>query len=217
MTKQQVIELIQLALGGTTDATKQLAEALLAKSVLKIARQAGVEFRREWEPFALESSKADYIIGKDILKNWPSTWNMQELWRTDVPNWPIPIKNVGDYSDEALGRTGNGPPTVATIAGSPATLTLYPTPDSNYPVRALVQRRINGIDDIPDEYHDILVDQAYMFIAASRNPEVVAMLLKGDYKELASDGLAGWSGSVIPFEMAPGLETNVGHDSHNLR
>jgi hypothetical protein len=211
--------LIKLAIPANSSANADdLAKAILAKAILKIARKAGVEFAKRWEPFTLESGKQSYIIGKDILPKFPSTWNMQELWRTDIPSWSIPIKRVGDWSAVAAGGTGTGAPRVATIAGSPATLWLYPIPDSAYAVKALVKKKISALADVPVDFHDILIDEAYLSIAAAKNVNAATKLLEADEEELMRSGLAGWDGDTIPFTAAPGLETEgTGYDSTNLR
>lgn len=209
MTEVQAIMIVESVLPAAHPNRNDLAKAFLDKAVLKIARQQGVEFTKRWEAFSLETAKASYIIGKDILSKFPSLTAMQDLWRTDVSGWPIEILSVGKYSAESSGLTNSGPPRVATIHSNPPILEVYPIPDSDYPVRAKIRGKISAFDDVPTEYRDTVVDQALVFVKAMQDAGVLMRLTEQNVNEIRADGPLTWTGDTIGFE-------SLGHRGSDL-
>jgi len=218
MTEAELVQIIAAAMPQNSSNAETLGKLLLKKAILKIGRMQGVQFNREWVPFSLKSGKQDMVIGSTILNDYPGVWNMQEMWRTDTGGWNIPIVGIEDFQVYAAGRTTSGAPYIATLHSQKGTLTVYPIPDQDYPVKAYVRRKIVGLEDVPDMYHDTLADYGVIAAQALSSPQVAAELLRGDLKDLLGDALTGWSGSTIGAER--GLAEEAGTslvDSGNLR
>ena len=209
MTEDQAILIVEAVIPATHPNRNELAKAVLGKAVLKIARVQGVEFTKRWEGFSLETAKASYIIGKDILSKFPSLTAMQDLWRTDVSGWPIDIISVGKFSAESSGLTNTGPPRVATIHSNPPILEVYPIPDSDYPVRAKIRSKISAFNDVPSEYRDAVIDQALLFVKAMQDAGVLMRLTAENANEIRADGPLTWTGDTVGFE-------SLGHRSSTL-
>jgi len=209
MTEDQAVMMVKAAFPAEHPNVDNLARAFLAKAVLKIARQQGVEFTKRWEPFSLTTGKSIYIIGRDILSKFPSLSSMQDLYRTDVSGWQIDIMSVGRYSAESSGLTNSGPPRIATIHSEPPILEVYPIPDSDYPVRAKIRGKISAFDDVPSEYRDIVTDQAVVFVRAMQDAGVLMRLTAENIEEIRADGPLIWTGDSIGFE-------SIGHKGGDL-
>jgi len=230
MTDSEIRRIVEMAIPSSAvsgDKLETVIGAVIKKSIHKIGRRTDVSFNRHIVSFNLSSGEQDYEIGKDILTDtkYAKTWNMQDLWRTDVEGWPIPIYGYDQYQFYAAGSATSGAPYVATLHSKPIILSVYPIPDSNYPVKAQVRVLIDLLRSIPEMYHDIVASYAAAFakiiVEAGKDGDGGLSIMKmsdEDMDELKLDGATGWSGGVIQVERPlDGYDKVVGYDSRNLR
>ena len=191
-----------------------MATGLLNKAVLKVGRTPGANWNSEGVTFTLTSGTSNYKIGDTILGQYADPVSLQNLWRTDTRDDEIDIVSLGDFNACARGSTTTGPPEIATLHSSDETLEFYPIPDSGYTIWGLIQKEITKFEDIPDRYHDVLVDEAI----ASLDPRYAAMRAKEGLQEIADASLTRWDGDHIPITRHLGdVGGSVGSDSSNLR
>lgn len=215
----------QSAVSGTNK--EKVMDAVIKKSIHKIGRRTDVSFNRHIVSFNLSNGTQDYEIGSDILTDpkYVNTWNMQDLWRTDVEGWQITIYGYDQYQFHAAGGTTTGAPYVATLHSKPIVLSVFPIPDSNYPCKAQVRVLIDQLSNIPEMYHDIVASYAAAFakviVEAGKDGDSGQSILAmsdEDMDELKLDGATGWSGGVIQVERPlDGYDEVAGYDSRNLR
>ena len=143
---------------------------------------------------------------------------MRYLWRTDVKGQPITIVGLEEFNRVARGGTGSGVPTVATIHSHDAMLEFYPIPNSNYSVGAYLKKKITGLEDIPDQFHDVVVDYGIVSIQATKDAAVAVEMLKQGIKDLLNSSMIGWAGDTIPISRHLGADGGrATSDSQNLR
>jgi hypothetical protein len=227
MTDNEVKHIIKLAIPPTATNADEVAEAILKKALHKIARRTDVTFNQKVKAFNLTNGTADYKFGADIFTspNDNRIWNMQELHRTDVQGWPIPIVGVDEFNFYSAGGTTTGAPYVATLHSDPIVLSVYPIPDSNYAVEALVRESIASLGEVPERYHDIVASYAAAFAKmivesgqGRGSDKSIKDMADEDFEDLKHDGPTGWSGSVFQVEQPLGdQQTGVRVDSGNLR
>lgn len=215
MTKQQVLDEIAALIPVNANVNADVrAQTLLARAVLRVGRMKGVHWNREDVTIAIEGGKSSYKVGVDILGQYADMKNVQVLWRTDVQRPGIPILDIEDFNLFKRGNSASGPPEYATIHSSDETLEIYPTPDTNYSLFAYIKKKITKFEEIPDEYHDVLIDEA----VASADPRTALARAQRGTKEIAGDSLTEWSGNVVPIARHVG-RTGLGVEvnSQNLR
>ena len=230
MTNIELRRIVALAIPRTAvsgDEKEKVVDAVIKKSVHKIGRRTDVSFNRHIVTFSLSSGVQDYTIGTDILTDskYATTWNMQDLWRTDVEGWQISIYGYDQYQFHAAGGTTSDAPYVATLHSKPIVLSVYPIPDSNYPCRAQVRVLVDKLSSIPEMYHDIVASYAAAFakvvVEAGITKDGGLSIMKmsdEDMDELRLDGATGWSGGVIQVERPlDGYDNVAGYDSRRLR
>jgi hypothetical protein len=187
---------------------EQIATAMYTLALSKLGRMDGVDFNRDWVTFTLTSGTSTYELGVDFLSKYPRIQNVRSLWRTDVVNWPVPVKDIDDFNYLSI-NTGTGAPRMAALyfADGLATIKVWPTPDSNYTIGCYIKRPIRNLEDMPG-YDDVVYATAINLINAARDPNVAMELARMGLRDIKADGIAGWDGSVIPMERGLGHKGN---------
>lgn len=215
MNEDEVLDAIKLHIPATHSANaEKIAESLLKKAILKVGRTPSVNWNRTEVTFSLESGTARYELGSDLLVDYEDLKNMQFLWRTDTPGEPIPIVSVNEFNKYARGSSSSGAPIIATLHSEDKILEIYPSPNSAYPLWGYAQRQITNFQDIPEEYHDVLIDYA---VASMRGENALVMAAEG-LKDAQGDALTQWDGNTVPIiRHVGGRRQGRGADSYNLR
>lgn len=220
MTEEQAIDIIVLSLPADKQGDRGMAKGFLLKALNMIGRIPGLNFTREWVNFNLISGRAVYELGNHVLKDYDKIKNVQQMWRTDILNWPIDIVGLDSFNERTAGGDSTGSPFVGTVylVENKPTLEIYPSPDSNYPVKVLIQKNVESIDDVPDAHKDVLIDCAITSIGALSNPSLSLELMRNGIHDVEGDSHTLWRGSTIlverPFDSNPTLKKV---DSGNLR
>lgn len=219
MTEQEVLSAIALSVRGDTANRDEVAKSYLKKAILRFGRMNDVGFNMDMVTFSTVSGQSTYDIGVDILPDNDEVWSIVELFRTDVERYKINIVGVDDFFDYAAGNTDTGEPQLATIHSQASILEFYPIPDSAYPMKAYVRKKIENFEDIPSSYHDILIDLANEDIKALDNPSLAMKKSEQGINELKGESLTKWTGSKITLARHLGDNTSRSGrvDSGNLR
>ena len=214
MTKEDCINAIAAALPQAYQPNAQaMATGLLERAVLKLGRKSGA-WNSEAVSFNLTSGKSVYEIGSDILGQYTDPVALRDLWRSDTEDWPIPIYDVMEFNKYARGSETTGEPRIATIHSSDNKLEIYPIPDASYEVWGYIQREIKGFNDIPEKFHDVLIDEAIAIL----DPRLAVVRANEGLKELAGTSPTKWEGNTIPISRNLGVpDGNVEPRSWDLR
>ena len=197
MTLEQVKMLVAAVIPNATETNRQeLAVALLSAAALKVGRMPAVMFNRQLVEFDLVSGKNEYGIGDDILPSYPSFWNFESLWMKNSPGNRINIVGLDHFSAYARGNTSTGYPTYATVHSKKHTLEIYPTPNSNYTLLGLVKGNLD-LDDIPEDYYDVLLKQCFLLAQSMRDGNIAAFLVSDDERDLQLASGTSWTGSMM--------------------
>lgn len=215
MTLDQVKMLVAAVIPEAgADNRTELAEALLSAAALKVGRMPAVMFNRQLVQFDLESGKYEYNIGKDILNAYPSFWNFESLWMRDTPGNRINIVGLDHFSAYARGETGTGYPTHATVHSKDHRLEIYPIPNSNYTLLGLAKGNLD-LNDIPQDYYDVLLKQSLLLAQAMREGTIAAVLVSDDEKQLQLASGTSWTGSLMKayHRLVPGSGSPASSDN----
>jgi len=175
---------------------EEVAEALLSAAALKVGRMPSVMFNRQLVEFDLISGKYDYKVGSDILSGYTNFWNFESLWMKDSPGKRVRIVGLDHFSAKKRASTSTGYPEYGTIHSKDHTLEVFPTPNSNYTLRAMAKGNL-FLSDVPDEYYDVLIKQSFLLAQAMRSGNVAAMLVDGDEKEIQMAHGTNWTGTLM--------------------
>lgn len=201
MTENDAVNCILAAIPSAAGTDMQVrAKALLSKAVLKVGRLPGVSWNRRDVTFTTTSGKGAYVVGAEILNNVNDVKQLTTLYRNDSQDDPIPVVSVDEFNKYARGSTSTGMPVIATIHSADRKLELWPIPDSAYQLYSYIQMRITKLDEIPSEYHDVVVDVAIRSI----NPNNAVLLSEQGLKEIKSDNVTRWDGNTIPVSRSVG-------------
>jgi hypothetical protein len=218
MTEPEVLEAIKIHVPAASSSNADVvANSLLKMAVLRVGRTPGVEWNRLHVDLTLASGTSSYVIGKTILQDgsFEDLKGLQYLWRTDTTGFPIPIVKIQEFNKYgARGSSTTGPPVVATLHSMDETIEFFPSPDASYVLWGYAQLRITKFDDIPEDFHDVLVNYA---IASLDRKSALAMANAG-LEDAKGDSLTKWEGNVIPISRSVGSSGRGKRaDSHNLR
>jgi hypothetical protein len=215
MSEADALAAIQLHIPArhSTNATV-IAKSLLKKAVLKVGRTPSVHWNRTEVTFDLTSGQSRYELGHEILADIKTLKNVQYLWCTDTPGDPVPIVSVNEFNAYARGSSASSRPQIATLHSKEKILEVWPSPNSDYAMWGYAQNRITNFKDIPDEYHDVVIDYA----VASMRAENALTMAAGGLEDAKGDAQAQWDGSTIPISRHVGRTSGRARaDSHNLR
>jgi hypothetical protein len=194
-----------------------IARIALGKALIKIGRMPNVDWNRRQENITLTSGTSKYKVGVDIL-NTEDGWNIQEMWCTDTTGFEVEMKTLDDFNDYKRGNTGTGRPIMAAYYGESRTIEFYPTPDSAYELWVYFRKEVKSLSEVPDVYHDAIIDYAMLCIKALRNSDIAFKLASDSFKEIQDDALLIWRGNVAKLDINMGQQGGRKyHDSGNLR
>ncbi len=219
MTESEIKKLIQAAIGEAAPNSAEIADRLFQTAVLKVGRLSNVSFNTERVTFTLTANKQDYVIGSDILTSFPDTWTLQSLWLTDEPGYNIKVVSPDEFTANYAGSSTSGKPKRATVhsVNGQSTLSLWPIPDSGYGVVGYARKPVS-FPDIPVQYHDAIVTQAYLLWQCRNVPELAAAIVADNEKDMQSDSRTAWAGNTfrVPRPISEGLDETTSADSYNL-
>ena len=221
MTQQEIITAIAASVADKPSA-QAIATVELNKAIAKMGRMNGVNFNRETIEVTLTANKNVYTFGADagfVLSSGTDIINVNNIWVMTGSTGKIPMVSDDKFSSVKSGQsTQTGCPVVATYHSSRKVLEFFPIPDSGYKIRMQVQKTITGLTQIPDYYHDVIIDYARASVHAAQNGEVAVSFAKAGLDDLRKNPLTGWDGDVIG--LGPGfgdIRGMVGRaDSFNL-
>ena len=216
MTEQELVDAIKVGMPPTVpEASRdETAKAMLKKAILKAGRSRSRSWNKEDVTFSLTANKSSYQIGVDILASFADLKKMQYLFRADVLDNPIPIVPVLEFSKYARGSTTVGAPQKATLHSSDETLEIWPIPADAYTMWGYVQKKIENLEDVPSEYHDVLIDLA----VASMQARNAKQLANEGMEAINGDSLTEWDDNVIPISRHMGIPEDANDTwSGNLR
>jgi len=208
------------ALVGELPDKEAIADEFVNLAARKLGRSNGVDFNRVWAEFTLPSGKKTLDLGRDIGGEYGKIWNIQEMWRTDIHDWPIEVVGLDEFNSKARGGTATGHPTVATVYGkaNARILEVYPQPTGSVEVGALFKLSIDGIDDVPDRYDDVVMSIAISLFNGTRDPNVALKMAREGLGEVRADRGTTWTGSTISSREGFGQATwSTHYDSGGLR
>lgn len=220
MTESDVLAAISVAVPKDRPQAESLAKGHLAKAVLKIGRDRQIDFNRSVETFTLTSGTSAYKFGVDILKDIGDVIEVADLYNTDVPNWQVLIIGTDDFAESARGSTTTGRPTIATLHSTKTgtKIEFWPEPDAAYNMKGDIRVALKDFRDIPDMYHDTLIDYAIASINASISQETALAMASSTIQDLRKDSRTGWSGGKILLDRhIADVSGSAKCDSGNLR
>lgn len=216
MTEPDILDAISIAIPANRANAEKIARSYLKKSILKLGRMSGVSWNRKVITFTLISGQQEYKAGVDSI---PDLRGMGTIFRTDTPSNPIPIVDVQEFSRSARGSSTSGTPILATLHSDSTTFEIYPIPAGNYPMWGYIKKKIVNLSDIPEEYHDILIDYAIASIGASEDKRVAVAFAKAGLDDMRDEALTIWEENVVPIGRHLGGSVGVSGiiGSGNLR
>lgn len=216
MTLDQVKMLVAAVIPEAGAANREdLAEALLSAAALKVGRMPAVMFNRQLVQFDLVSGQWEYNIGKDILSAYPSFWNFESpLYMKDSPGNRIEIVGLDHFSAYARGKTSTGYPKYGTVHSKTHIFEIYPIPNSNYTLLGLAKGNLD-LNDIPQDYYDVLLKQSFLLAQAMREGTIAAVLVSDDEKQLQLASGTAWTGSMMRayHRLVPGAGNPASSDN----
>jgi len=217
MTESECITAIRLAVPSDRSDADAIAKVFLQKAVKRLGRLRDVGWNRSDESFSLTGGQSVYNIGSDVLTNMEVN-GVQVLWRTDGQYDPIEIVDVQEFNKHARGSTSTGNPVLATVYSDEEKLEVWPTPNASMTVWAYVRKGVSKFEDIPDDYHDVLIDYAVASVQAASNPKAAIEFARAGLQDVKEDSMTTWTGNTIP------VSRHIGHvgsgsraTSYNLR
>lgn len=212
MTEAEVKKVIAARLPSDTANSEETAGSYLKMAVLKLGRMENVDWNRVAVQETLTAGQKIYEVGVDILRDYKDVKNIQSLWHTDRGQDPIDMVDVYRFNKTARGGQASGRPFTSTIHSDEAKIEFYPSPDSAYTIWAYVRKKIENFEDIPSEYHDVLLATALAYVASPRSFSAEGL------KEMRDDSRTEWGGSTIQISRNIGRVSNRRvADSHNLQ
>lgn len=219
MTKNDVIKAISVAVPDSQkDDRLDIAETYLYKAISRLGRMRDVSFNRDIVTFNTVANQRDYNIGVDILTDFDGVWNLYELQRTNK-DFEIDLVGLDMFNDYATSTTDTGEPVIATIHSSNSILRFFPIPDAAYEIEVNVRKQITNFEDIPDAYHDVLIDLGIESLKAISDPNMAAKIAREGMEDVRADSQTTWDGSHIPLarHLAENTSSVKRVDSMNLR
>lgn len=221
MTEQALKDLIKLGLPSEVAANAdKYASSLLTSAVSIVGRMDGADWNKKEVTFNLTAGTATYILGKDILSQYPTIEGLERLHFTDSENYPISVLRKDDFDVLARGVSGNARPVIATVYETidGRVLEISRTPDSAYEMKGMAKMFVDKLSQVPENYHDLVLNTAYKLIAASKNAGVASLMVNEGQKD-ARSRLTEWSGSTVTIDrgLDVGNRRSTRVDSGNLR
>lgn len=202
-----------------TSSAEKVAGDILQTAVRKVGRMQGVAFNRDNVTFTLTSGTSSYQIGKDLLDKYPAIWNMEYLWMNESPGQRCYVVGLDTFNNYARGKTGSGYPKYATIHSKSKTIEFWPSPNGAYSMIGYAKENIKDLNEIPDDYHDLILAVGYEFIHAAHNPSAASKLANEGKREVVADSQTGYSGSTFPVVRhlgRSGSSNKISADSFNV-
>jgi len=191
------------------------AKNVLTAAVGKVGRVQAVEFNRNQVTFNLTSGKASYKLKAEILSKHPILRNMEYMWITDEPGSHIQVLSYDDFSGWARGSSESGKPTKATLhSNDPLILEVWPSPDDAYEVVAHAKENITDLQNIPAEYHDVVLAEAYKLVHAAANPGAAISLAAEGKFDMEGDAATGSAPSIAMSARELGQSGGISRADH---
>lgn len=221
MTKNDAVTVLAKAIGGGDIAeAKAVAAPLVDLAAASVGRKHNVGFNETQVTFSLTAGKASYQTGKDILNSIPTIRSMNNVWIDDTLDTEITMMDDERYDTLSAGTSGSGRPRIGKLYYKDKSpfLEVSPKPDSAYSIKATVKLSAQKFEDIPSDYHDIVLAKAMQFARALQWGELATLLEKDGLADMRKDALGSWHGSTISVMRAFGQRGgDMGPDSGNLR
>ena len=221
MTDTEALDYIKMAVPATDAASRDtIAKRCLKKAVIKYGRMKGTSWNSTAETITLTANDNIYDVGRDLLTD-PSGWTILEMWATDRQGWQIHVVSLDDFNEYSRGSTTTGRPIYATVHSDERILEFYPIPDSAYQVWTYFRKVVNNLEDIPEIYHDAVIDYAVLCVKALYDNNIAVQLASSSFKDVSEDSLVMWEGNTIKLVNNATTYPKTGgafrSDSQNLR
>ena len=207
MNRSDVEQQIMTKLGWSgTEALRRVKKAVDPACKI-LSRKPGIPWGMKADTFSLTSGTSSYTIGKDILTKYADLRGIVELWHTDVADEEVKVWTVSRFNSYARGRNTEGRPHWATLHSDYKTFEVFPIPDDSYTLWVMLRVAVNGLDDIPDIFHDLVINQCVMMLAPAGTDAYIEAkdALKSGLKEAASETLTRWQGDSIEAKYYLGV------------
>lgn len=205
MTEQEMVNVVAESIPMDRANREQLARSFIVSAVHSVGRKNGVDFNQRTATATLTSGTKEYIVGVDIFTGLGAISSIANLHRTDILKWPIELVPKEEFYDKVSGYTTTGTPVMATLeagAGEILTLVIYPIPDSAYPIKATVKVPVTDIQQIPSHYHDVIVAEANMMYAATKDAGIASVMLNRKEKSMEDDRLMSYQGKRLRVDFS---------------
>ena len=170
MTAIQVLLLIKAAMGGDdSDLRNQVAQAALEAAYGAFNRLGVFHWNTVSTDVSLTSGTGSYEFA-DLWGDHTVRGIGEKLYYTDVSKY-VEVLDEDVFNMAFRYRmTTAGRPTHATVHSKDGTIEFYPKPDSAYTLRGQLLVSIGDINDIPDEFHDLVVSRATIRATGADTP-----------------------------------------------
>ena len=217
MTENDVKRFLEASVPSDRTNKVEIAKIALATAISKLGRMPDVDWNRDQVNITLTAGDGDYILNVEMLGDYPSIWNIEELWHTDSQGKPVKVVGLSEFNTYKRGSTTTGRPTIATIHSSEPKIEFYPTPDSAYELWGYVQKSIVNFSEVPDIYHDVLISVGQEFIRSITDTNMASKLAEQGMNEIEEQSKTKWTGNTIDIARHLGRSgTGSGRDSYNL-
>lgn len=220
MTLDEIKRIVAASIPGDRPNATDIAGDLVKLAILAVGRTDGVDFNRSRVTTNLVAGQARYLIGTDIFGGLGDVIGVNNIFLTAYQSHEIMVVAEDDFWKMTTGVTGTGRPDLAALyfKGNKPYLEVSRTPDSAYEIECTIKLKIDSLDKIPDNYHDVVVLNAIKLAGALGSAKMAKALADIGLRDLVEDGLNKWNGTVIPLARHLYQGGSTGRvDSNNLR
>jgi hypothetical protein len=218
LSEAEMISLLKLAVPKERIADAQaIASAALKMAIIRFNKATHADFNHKAVSFSVISGRRDHTIGNHIVFSvGTKVLGIADVYVSGTSGNPVEVLSKEQFDAYAVNSDDTGKP-LACSFHSGDTLSFWPTPDSNYTIKATIKVPIGGYDTIPEDAQPELKALAIEEIVMLSDPNVVAMEAQKAEISIKSMGTQKWVGQNIPVGRGmDNTSTRSKVDSGNL-
>lgn len=206
MTTDEALSLIRNQIEtDDSDLRNRLAQAGLNGGIGAMNRLGEYWWNQQKVEFTLTASATGEYKIRDLWPDYSVRRIEPKIWYVGTTNW-IEIVSLEEFSDSTEHKySTTGQPRIGTVHSNDSILEVWPCAASSYACKVFLYYYVNGLEQIPEEYHDLIVSRALMLAVPSRlnGKDNILWVANKDAWEsgkteiIARRDLTAWTGNQI--------------------